>query len=70
MVPAVPENPSKTDVNKELRCLMIRLLWQEVWGRFVKATQWWWDDEDIVQECVELGTHWQYSHIVAVRGDL
>ncbi|KAI3318173.1 hypothetical protein HD806DRAFT_549366 [Xylariaceae sp. AK1471] len=70
IVPAVPEGLTKPDVNKELRCLMTRLLWQEVWGEFVKATRWWWEEEEIVQECIKLGTHWQYSHIIAVKGDL
>ena len=45
------------------------MLWQEVWGRFVRADRWWWDDEDIVKECIKYGTYWQYSHIVAVKED-
>jgi len=68
-VPAVPESPDKTDVKTELRCLVTRLLWQEVWGGFVHASRWWWEEEDIVQECIDLGTHWQYSHIIAVKED-
>ncbi|KAJ8126505.1 hypothetical protein O1611_g7133 [Lasiodiplodia mahajangana] len=67
--PAIARISGKTDVKMELRCLVNRLLWQEVWGRFVTASRWWWEEEEIVQECIELGTHWQYSHIVAVKGD-
>ncbi|KAI0454512.1 hypothetical protein F5B21DRAFT_233171 [Xylaria acuta] len=68
-VPAICEGSCGMDVKTKLRCVTSRLLWQEVWGRFVGASRWWWDEEEIVQECVELGTHWQYSHIIAVKGD-
>ncbi|KAI1342237.1 hypothetical protein F5Y15DRAFT_374627 [Xylariaceae sp. FL0016] len=73
-VPAVLESidgaegvKASTKTKMELRCLVTRLLWQEVWGSFVHADKWWWEEEDIVQECVELSTYWQYSHIVAVK---
>jgi hypothetical protein len=73
-VPSVPEYAAKIDqvkeqpsVKNELRCLVTRMLWQEVWGNFVHADRWWWEEEDIVQECVDLGTYWQYSHIVAIK---
>ncbi|KAI1746334.1 hypothetical protein F4680DRAFT_463537 [Xylaria scruposa] len=68
-VPAIHETSYEMDVKTKLRCVTSRLLWQEIWGRFVGASRWWWDDKEIVQECVELGTHWQYSHIIAVKGD-
>ncbi|KAI0396153.1 hypothetical protein F5Y17DRAFT_473208 [Xylariaceae sp. FL0594] len=68
-VPAIPESPDKTDVKTELRCFVTRLLWQEVWGGFVHASKWWWEEEEIVRECLSLGTHWQYSHIIAVKED-
>lgn len=73
-VPAVPEHFAEktestkpSEIRKELRCEVSRMLWQEIWGSFVHADRWWWDEEDIVQECLELGTFWQYSHIVAVK---
>ncbi|KAI1487506.1 hypothetical protein F5X96DRAFT_686875 [Biscogniauxia mediterranea] len=75
-VPAVPEyytkggGPKKqSDLKAEVRCLATRMLWQEIWGSFVHAERWWWDEEDIVQECIELETYWNYSHIVAVKED-
>ncbi|KAI1146879.1 hypothetical protein F4825DRAFT_174977 [Nemania diffusa] len=67
--PAICKMSGITDRKIELRCLVNRLLWQEVWGKFVTGSRWWWEDEEIVQECIELGTHWQYSHIIAVKGD-
>ncbi|TGJ83412.1 hypothetical protein E0Z10_g5352 [Xylaria hypoxylon] len=68
-IPVISKSPSKEDLKTELRCLSNRLLWQEVWGGFVQASQWWWEDKEIVQECVRLGTHWQCSHIIAVKED-
>ena len=77
-VPAVPQSMASSDGSQEtnftpakleLRSLITRMLWQEVWGRFVRADRWWWDDEDIVKECIKYGTYWQYSHIVAVKED-
>ncbi|KAK5627315.1 hypothetical protein RRF57_003030 [Xylaria bambusicola] len=68
-VPVIPKNPSKEDLKMEIRCLSNRMLWQEIWGGFVQASHWWWEDEEIVQECVNLGTHWQCSHIIAVKED-
>ncbi|KAI1462449.1 hypothetical protein F4805DRAFT_474387 [Annulohypoxylon moriforme] len=66
---ATPMEDTKntTAVESELRCLIARMLWQEIWGKFVHADRWWWEEEDIVQECIERGTYWQYSHIVAVK---
>ncbi|KAI0124375.1 hypothetical protein BJ170DRAFT_586116 [Xylariales sp. AK1849] len=73
---AVPEGLAKIEgvraqspVQIELRCLVMRMLWQEVWGSFVHADRWWWEEEEIIQECIELGTYWKYSHIVAVKED-
>ncbi|KAI1111758.1 hypothetical protein F5Y14DRAFT_464342 [Nemania sp. NC0429] len=67
--PAIAKSPSEDDPKTELRCLVNRMLWQEVWGKFVTASRWWWEEEEIVQECEALGTYWQYSHIIAVKGD-
>ncbi|KAI0472154.1 hypothetical protein GGR56DRAFT_682584 [Xylariaceae sp. FL0804] len=73
-VPAVPEDivdyeetHEATMVKTELRCLVTRMLWQEVWGSFVQADRWWWEEEDIIEECTAMNTYWQYSHIIAVK---
>ena len=75
-VPAVPQNTNTSEGDQditpaklELRSLITRMLWQEVWGSYVRADRWWWDDESIIQECIEYGTCWQYSHIIAVKED-
>jgi hypothetical protein len=76
-VPAVPAggDPGSsstttmtTTTTAALRCAVLRMLWREVWGRCVCAHRWWWDEPDIVRECEERGTYWEYSHIVAVKG--
>lgn len=53
----------------ELRSVIGRMLWMEVWGRHVKAEKWWWEDPDIVKECIQLNTFWEYRVIEAVRED-
>ncbi|KAI1771834.1 hypothetical protein F4818DRAFT_454338 [Hypoxylon cercidicola] len=62
------DTKDRASVESELRCLVARMLWQEIWGKYVHADRWWWEEEDIIQECIEKGTYWQYSHIVAVKG--
>lgn len=47
-------------VKAEIRSHVGRLLWAEVWGPFVTASQWWWEDPVCVEECIELQTIWNY----------
>jgi len=54
-------------VKNELRTVTGRMLWLEVWGQFVKAPHWWWEDLECVEECVEMGTYWEYSLIDSVK---
>lgn len=44
-----------------------RLFWQEVWGQYVTAKRWWWEEPKCVAECHELGTHWEYKILEAGR---
>lgn len=54
-------------IKKELRTTVGRMLWQEIWGSFATGESWWWDDPDIVDECIERQTHWEYKIIAACR---
>lgn len=54
-------------VRLELRSTAGRMLWREVWGTYVNGDCWWWEDPDIVDECLRLGTYWEYSIIEAVK---
>lgn len=73
-VPAVAEGFSRMKdvveldpVKAELRCKILKMLWQDIWGTFVYAKSWWWEDREILQECLEHGTYWVYSHVIAVK---
>ncbi|KAH7141215.1 hypothetical protein B0J13DRAFT_676212 [Dactylonectria estremocensis] len=67
--PFVEQASNENQVKAELRSLVGRMLWMEVWGSFVTTDKWWWEDEQCVQECLELGTIWEYKIIQGVRGD-
>lgn len=54
-------------MKKELRTIVGRLLWQEIWGPFVTCDKWWWEVSEIVGECLERGTYWEYSVIAACK---
>lgn len=58
------------EIKKELRSMAGRLLWQEIWGAFVTGDQWWWEDEEIAEECVERETYWEYSIIAACKQEV
>ncbi|KAM0274888.1 hypothetical protein ACHAQH_007777 [Verticillium albo-atrum] len=58
--------PEKT-VKQELRSLVGRMLWMDVWSNYIAANGWWWDDPAIVQECQQMRTSWEYCVIEAVK---
>jgi hypothetical protein len=73
-VPAVPDGFTRIigvedpgPIKAQLRCKILRMLWQEIWGKFVHARRWWWEEDEILQECIEYGTYWTYSHVIAVK---
>ncbi|KAK7749815.1 hypothetical protein SLS53_000395 [Cytospora paraplurivora] len=61
------EEASEVAARMELRTVVGRMLWQDIWGPFVTADRWWWDVPEIVDECLGLATHWEYSTIVACK---
>lgn len=52
---------------RELRATIGRMLWREIWGPFVGADRWWWEEPEIVDECAGLETYWEYSVIAACK---
>lgn len=58
---------SDKDLKAELRAVVGRMLWKEVWGAFIGAEKWWWEDPACVEECAQLGTYWEYNLIEAVK---
>ncbi|KAM3551179.1 hypothetical protein ARSEF4850_008001 [Beauveria asiatica] len=52
----------------ELRTLVGRMFWVEIWGQYCTPVgARWWDDPKIVEECRELGTFWEYHIIDSVK---
>jgi hypothetical protein len=52
---------------QELKSMVGRMLWKEMWGPFVEGDKWWWEDALVVEECEKVGTCWEYAVIEAVR---
>ena len=67
--PVINANLQNKKARAELMSLIGRILWIEVWGRYVTASRWWWEEELCVQECVEMGTFWEYHKIEGVKGE-
>lgn len=61
------EQPADRAIKQELRSMVGRMLWKEVWGRYITADRWWWEHADIIEECERLNTAWEYSIIEAVK---
>jgi hypothetical protein len=57
------------DTREELKAVVGRMLWKEIWGGFIKGVKWWWEDEQIVEECTKMRTLWEYLIIEAVKQD-
>ncbi|KAM0551232.1 hypothetical protein ACHAPJ_008577 [Fusarium lateritium] len=58
---------SEEGLKHELRNLVGRMLWMEVWREYIIADYWWWEDPEILQECMELNTTWEWRLIEAVK---
>ncbi|GKU02351.1 hypothetical protein FLAG1_04523 [Fusarium langsethiae] len=65
--PFIDKAPPEREVKAEVRSIVGRLLWMEVWGNFVTGEKWWWEDEGCVNECLQLGTVWDYHIIEGVK---
>lgn len=63
------ENPpdGRGATRVELRSIVGRMLWKEVWGSYITADKWWWEDPACIEECTTMGTFWEYSLIEAVK---
>lgn len=62
---------SSSDVNKELSTLVGRELWKDIWGEFVDDVpgepRWWWEDEEVVNECLERKSVFECGAIFAFK---
>jgi hypothetical protein len=64
-------NPDTSNVGEELSTIIGRAFWKDIWGRFVDdapdEVKWWWDDEEIVQECLRRQTVFECRTILAYK---
>ncbi|KAF5529034.1 hypothetical protein FNAPI_14015 [Fusarium napiforme] len=58
---------SEAGMRQELRNLVGRMLWMEVWREYIVAERWWWEDPEILQECIQHQTMWEWKLIEAVK---
>ncbi|KAF5611528.1 uncharacterized protein FTJAE_14190 [Fusarium tjaetaba] len=58
---------SEEGMRQELRNLVGRMLWMEVWREYIVAERWWWEDPEILQECIQHQTMWEWKLIEAVK---
>ncbi|KAK2674937.1 hypothetical protein RAB80_009921 [Fusarium oxysporum f. sp. vasinfectum] len=58
---------SEEGLRQELRNLVGRMLWMEVWREYIVAERWWWEDPEILQECIQHRTTWEWKLIEAVK---
>ncbi|KAM5349370.1 hypothetical protein ACJ41O_005875 [Fusarium nematophilum] len=68
LTPKKAAQMSEDDVKKELRNLVGRMLWLEVWKEYIVTDYWWWEDSEILEECNRLQTTWEWRLIKAHKG--
>jgi hypothetical protein len=61
------EDAERERTRQELKSVVGRMLWKEMWGGYVVGEKWWWDDESVVEECERMGTCWEYAVIEGVK---
>lgn len=61
------EERREEEIRQELKSQVGRMLWKEMWGGFVEGDKWWWEDEQVLDECEKMGTGWEYAVIAAVK---
>jgi hypothetical protein len=60
-----------SDIDAELKTLVGRALWKDIWGGFVDEdpdeAAWWWEDREVMQECLERQTVFECGAIYAYK---
>jgi hypothetical protein len=61
----------KPDIDRELSALVCRAMWRDIWGDFVDVEEgeprFWWEDEAVMQECMERETVFECGAIFAFK---
>ncbi|CAG7564400.1 unnamed protein product [Fusarium equiseti] len=58
---------SEEGLRQELRNTVGRMLWMEIWREYIIADRWWWDEPEILAECIQFKTIWEWRLIEAVK---
>lgn len=61
-----------SNVDAELATLIGQALWKDIWGSFVDyfpgEPKWWWENEEVMQECLERQTVFECGSVFAFKG--
>ncbi|OCL09979.1 hypothetical protein AOQ84DRAFT_338101 [Glonium stellatum] len=64
-------DPHNGTVHDELSTLVGRALWKDIWGDFVEERpgepRWWWEDEEVKNECLERKTIFECATLFAFK---
>ncbi|KAF2762053.1 hypothetical protein EJ05DRAFT_195238 [Pseudovirgaria hyperparasitica] len=64
-------DPATEDVDNVLAAHIARTMWADTWGQHMEDRQdqdrWWWQSEEIVQECVQYGTVFEFETLLAIK---
>ncbi|RMZ69042.1 hypothetical protein GMOD_00002948 [Pyrenophora seminiperda CCB06] len=64
-------DPNPATIDQELSTIIGRAFWKDIWGCFVDDVpgepKWWWEDEEIVEECVRRQTLLECKTIFAYK---
>ena len=69
-IPCASHEQTST-VDERLSARVARALWKDIWGGYVDdapgEARWWWEDSDVMSECLERGTVFECRALVAVK---
>jgi hypothetical protein len=64
-------DPSSANIDEELSTIIGRSFWRDIWGSLTdnapEQPRWWWEDEEIVQECLRRRTVFECRTIYAYK---
>jgi hypothetical protein len=55
-------------IDQQLRNILGRMAWMEIWKDYIITDSWWWEDPRIIDECITMQTVWELHEIKACRG--
>lgn len=62
---------SSSNIDAELAALVGQALWKDIWGAFVDdipgEPRWWWEDDEVMQECLKHQTVFECGSIFAYK---